>query len=166
MCPRDKNYLTRAHIRFLIHHLLVILITSHTRNASIIVFPLTWVARSERQTGAGRADLWFTSRHVKKRILQVRRAERTALRPPCSARLGSARLGEGRHQRRMAPEHKSYGCCTRFHPHRIGAPYRVAMVYIHVTRSHVWHCLADEEGPIVPGANHANRLARRTATHK
>lgn len=157
--PRDKNCLTYVHICFLIHHSLTILITSR-RNASIIVFPLAWVARPERHTGTGRVDLWFTSRHIKKHILQVRRAERLGLRPPCSAPL---RFGPAWRGRALETDGAGTQKLRLLHPVASAPPeYPIASrccTWLDRMFDIVW---PTRRAPIVPGADHANRLARRT----
>lgn len=143
---RDNDYLTNA-LYFLTFHSLSILITSHTRNASIIVFPLAWIARSERQTSRSGRPLIHLSAHRK-----THSSSSTSRTTRCVS-LGSDRRGGLRNEWRRNTKVTAVAPASR----RAPTSGRESLLGVHVTRSHVWHCLVDEEGPLFP--DRANRLA-------
>lgn len=109
------------------------------------------MSRAVRKIDWGRVDLCFTSRHVKKRILQVRWAERLALRPPVlgSARPCLAREGPRDEWRRNTKVTAVAPGCIRAARSIQSVPCRVAMVCTWLDRTFdiVWPM---RRAPIVP----------------
>jgi len=113
------------------------------------------MSRAVRKTDRGRPGRppGFTFRHIKKRILRVRRAERLALRPPCSVRLGPAWRGK-------ALETDGAGTQKLRLLHPVASASRW-YTWLYRMFDIVWPMR--RRVPIVPGADHANRLAYRDA---